>query len=225
MPLYFQLTQSQPEIQKIVYEALCKEMNKHFRGMAAKLKPQFQKVVTSIFEKTETYESLLSGELRGEFGFPSGTETRAVKAILKAIKDDLWVGFNKFTTNGNTIEGGITVFLVKATLEELFKEPEASHRVVANVDGYTSFFDIPWLEWLLVDGDRVIIQDYTFIHKFAGRSAHGIMAATKKPQYFYRVHPGYAGTINDNWVTRTLDDYMVEFAQAWGEILMKECET
>jgi hypothetical protein len=229
--MYLELQDTNAEFRMKILQGLCTEMNKAMRGIVKRIEPDFKRVIDTCFTVTETYSSLLSGKLRGAFGFPNGTETRFVQAIMKAIKDDMHIVPLRCFTNGTQIAGGIQVNFVASTLENILNSPLASHTVqsqhnYAFLTGPTAqSFKIPWMEWLLVEGDKIQVMDYSYIFKFAGRSAHGIMVPTKKPGNFFsvaRVGPQFAGVVNNNWITRTLDDFSNYIEARWSDILERE---
>jgi hypothetical protein len=75
---------------------------------------------------------------------------------------------------------------------------------VLGVDGGTftseKGFDIPWLRWLTLEGDAVLVADHHFLAKAAGRTRRGVMV----PTGVWRVPAEYAGTADDNWILRAL---------------------
>jgi hypothetical protein len=67
---------------------------------------------------------------------------------------------------------------------------------------------IPWLRHLLLKGDTTTIMDYTITFnpdKIAtSRSGQAIMIKSKLKRWF--IPAPFAGTLNDNWVTRALQN-------------------
>lgn len=230
--MYLQLKTTPREFRQKVLQALCIEMNKAMRGIVKKILPDFKKVIQECFISTPAYDSLLSGKLRGAFGFPNGTEVKFVNALLKAIVEDIEIIPLKCYTNGTQIAGGLQINVVRSTLENILNSEFASHTVSTNDKSWAFLtspipqsFNIPWMEWLLVDGDKVQVMNFAYIFKFAGRSAHGIMAPTKNQSKFFsmsRVDPQFAGVINDNWITRTLEDFQGFIELRLAEILERE---
>jgi hypothetical protein len=65
---------------------------------------------------------------------------------------------------------------------------------------------IPWLQWLLIEGDKFIITGYTYIVEPTvvekSRTDKGIMHKSTRS---WRVPPAHSGTPDDNFLTRALD--------------------
>ena len=61
--------------------------------------------------------------------------------------------------------------------------------------------DLHWLRWLLLEGYKVLVVGFHFrFQPGRGRSQLGYM----RKGGFWRVPPEYAGTADDNFVTRAL---------------------
>ena len=66
-------------------------------------------------------------------------------------------------------------------------------------------YQLPWLEWLLLEGNKAIISKQEVIigpNKFS-RTGLAIMRPSNKS---WRVPSEFAGTIKDNWITRAIDN-------------------
>lgn len=231
----FQLKESQGEFNILLMEALAKELNRELKKLPKKLTKPFQESVANVFRETDIFDSLLYGELRGMFGFPYATENLLVGSILTAIKDDLHIEFSEVFATSASFIGGLNVYVVKKTLQDILQAKGAEFDVdlsaKSTINSYPNLlenepitkFNIPWIKWLLLDGDKVQVSNFTFIGgEGKGRSNKGIMAATKNESRWFRLPKEYAGTINDNWITRTLDHYVSRFEGEWSVLIQKE---
>jgi hypothetical protein len=63
---------------------------------------------------------------------------------------------------------------------------------------------LPWLEWLLLKGNSIIVRNYNVKYGQNPRSRSGdaIMIDSTSS---WRVPPEFAGTTRDNWTTRALN--------------------
>ena len=77
--------------------------------------------------------------------------------------------------------------------------------------------DLHWLSWLLERGQGVIVVGYNYTPDTAprGRSGGGTMGRGTA----WRVPPQYAGTVNDNFVTRAFDGREKDIARLFSDIL------
>jgi hypothetical protein len=130
------------------------------------------------------------GSLAGQFGLMAGSGPEIVKIISKTVQNS--ISLNISNISKKDLSGGIEINFMSATFEELLTLPEGH---VFYDDGY-----LHWLDWLLTQGFKVIVVGYSFRFLDGGRSGGGIM--TKGG--LWRVPPQFAGTVEDNFITRAL---------------------
>lgn len=133
--------------------------------------------------------SLLGGQLQGELGVVAVAE--AIAAISESVQKGVFVV---------ATEKSLQVGILRADLSEVLAL--AQGRFVSE-GGYS----IDWLEWLLTAGKELVVADYVFFAGERNRSRTGL-GVMKKGQG-WRVPPRFAGTAQDNWLTRaisTLED-------------------
>lgn len=131
------------------------------------------------------------GTLGAQFGLYKGTETQAIEAIIDTVVASMDVEMSPI--NKRTLAGGVSIGIVPATFQDLLNLPEGHV-----IDGDT---DLHWLKWLLKEGPRIIVKEYSYRTKAgAGRSGGGFM----EKRGFFRVPPEYAGTVEDNFITKAL---------------------
>jgi hypothetical protein len=70
-----------------------------------------------------------------------------------------------------------------------------------NIRGYS----LPWLKWLLLDGTAIIIDNYTVTMGYNKYSRTGGAVMTRTGGA-WRVPPQYSGTMDDNWITRSIEN-------------------
>ena len=65
--------------------------------------------------------------------------------------------------------------------------------------------DLNWLEWLLLFGNKTIIRDYVveFGDNPRSRTGRAVMKGVKSGKW--GVPPEFAGTKNNNWITRAIE--------------------
>ena len=63
---------------------------------------------------------------------------------------------------------------------------------------------LPWLEWLLLRGNQIIIRNYQ-VRMGASPYSRTNMAVMVQSKKNWRVPMEFAGTITNNWTTRALD--------------------
>jgi hypothetical protein len=156
--------------------------------------------VKRIFTKTDTYDALVNGPLDAHFGLPQGSAVPKLNVIIDTLAESIKVEFKRFSARGKDINGGFKVFMFHADFLDILLLPESE----VNNDGEF----LTWLEWLLLRGDEIIISEFgiSFDHAKNSRSGKAIMIPRSGKSW--RVPTKYSGTIEDNWITRAVEDSM-----------------
>ena len=129
--------------------------------------------------------------LNAELGLPAGSGRRAASVIVNAAVNSIETKISKVNRN---LKGGFVFNFQPRNLINLLSLPEA--RIITEKG--TS---LDWLKWLLTMGDTPIIFGYDFLPTPGqGRSRGGTMVGGS----MWRIEPKFAGTINDNFITRSI---------------------
>lgn len=142
-------------------------------------------------------------QLYGEFGVV-GLEEKLDKIIdhwCSSIDASDEAPF-RFTRSG--ITGHLRVKLIKADYSDVLAMPEAREIVTSLKSG---MIELNWLEWLLFGGDDFIIRDFIYFENDKtpqySRTGKGIMRP--KAGSGWKIPPEFAGSQEDNFLTRVLD--------------------
>lgn len=207
MPI--ELITTQAEFQKAVEKELYEVLNKNLKRVTINVERDMENTIPHIFRQTTIYKELTSGELAGHFGFPKGSEVSRVEQIITKISENVDVIYEPLTANS----GGITIMVNPDIYTELMRMPAA---VVVTAKGEA----LNWIEWLLLRGTQLIITDARIKFGNYGRSGQAIM----RPGGTWSVPAQYAGTVNDNWITRVFEDSDAFIYTAFETIIQKEIE-
>ena len=134
-------------------------------------------------------QSLKGGVLKGDFGIPKGEDPTG--AIIDAIVNSVDIIHTIVSSGGSGLTGGITVNIQPQSFSNLLSLPGVK---VITKKGTV----LPWLEWLLTFGDRIIITEYHVDHDTSGRSGLASMASGGT----FRVNPSFSGTTENNFISR-----------------------
>jgi hypothetical protein len=145
---------------------------------------------------SDEWQSLKGGKLRAEFGLPDDVDSR-LSQILDIWIDSIIVDY-KPVTGTTVLRGGITLYMLKTDWIDVISSEAASILTRAGQI-------LPWLEWLLMMGDKIIIRNYDVVMKGGPNSRSGMALMVQKKSGRWRVPPEYAGTTNSNFVTKLLD--------------------
>lgn len=185
-----------------------------------------------IWKATETYDSLLNGDLNHEFGFKKGTAQGKVDAVLIAMSNSLRVLPKIFKQKGGVYTGFMIEALSKSISDEIFQMQEAEVETEKTLS--TSFSNdflpfsggqqlggktLPWLNWLLREGNQIIIYNYRYEDIVApnSRSGKGLMIYDESEAW--RVPAKYSGTKNSHWLIRALKQERKHLISEYGRII------
>ena len=178
------------KINKAVISSLNEIISK--RKNAARYK--LSRSIDGWIRSSPEIESLLAdgfpNSLSAQFGLRQGSAEQAVEDIVNAIVSSIQVDFKKIDKN---FTGGIEFKWQSTTFSNLLG---LSSGHVFTEKGT----DLHWLDWLLMQGDKVIVVGYRYQAASAGRSGGGRMI----PRGVFRIPPKFSGSVNDNFITRAL---------------------
>lgn len=224
------------EIAKKIEKAILQELYKILRAKADAIKQEIIRENLNIWKETETYHSLISGKLTHEFGIPEGTAQQRVDFILDVFGRSISV-IPKLTNRkkaGNYILLDLNVFS-KAIKQGIFTLPEAiviTDKEASNdlsgdfgAFGATSIRkELPWLRWLLYEGNKYIIYGYEYrdIVSERSRSGKGLMVHSDSN---WKVPAEFSGTKNSHWLIRALEDNRQFLINRYGSIIEKHIKS
>jgi hypothetical protein len=98
------------------------------------------------------YQSLINGKLKGEFGLPNASQK--VNDVIDIWTKNVRITANPITISGSKIKGGFKLDMIDSSYNDVLANDGA---IV--IDG-TSGVVLPWLEWLLLYGNKIIVRNY-----------------------------------------------------------------
>lgn len=149
----------------------------------------YNSIYSAIYNCPEM-ESVRTGILKADFGL----DFDPTDAIADSIARSISVTIRKSDINKGLVSGYL-INVQPLSYLNLLSLPESV--VITEKDER-----LPWLEWLTLYGDSVIIYDYGVKYKNnAGRSKMGIMIQSSR---FFKVNEQYSGVASDNFITRAI---------------------
>lgn len=178
-----------------ILRALLPDITAYFNNMYQKMISQIPPLIIESIKTQPEYASLMGGTLQGEFGLPDAASR--LSSILSSIESGASVVSKPLSIGSNSIKGSIRLEMISKDFSDLLSMGEASFVTEKGTS-------LPWLQWLLVEGDTVIVGDYSFKAGPNPNSRTGLGIMESAPNAFWRVPPEFAGTINNNWITRAI---------------------
>lgn len=213
--LTLRLLDSPSTIKQKILRALAEDATQAFARARSPITRAIQLETPRFFRNTSTYESLANGSLISHFGFRPGEGRSSTEAIIAQIAKSITVTTPRFRPFGGGFSGKMTVGVLRDGFEDLLSMGEAT---ITTEKGQL----LPWLEWLVIRGNQIIVSDYNIKFIRGGRSGSAIMVNAEDG--FWRVPPEHAGTLADNWLTRALLDDANNYVDFVGQTVKREVE-
>jgi len=171
--------------------------------LAQKIKPKLDTIAYKLSEEIKTQfkhlifthpviTAIMNDRLGGEVGVDYA-ESR-MDYIIHVWTNGLKLTTKSVTTGHNELRGGFTLQMVRSNYDEVLTIRDAiiKERTVR---------PLPWLQWLLTEGDRAVVQNYDFVLQHGtGRTGWGHMRKNWNRKQ-WSVPTNAAGTSDNNFVT------------------------
>ena len=179
------------QFEKYVFTQLKSRLRLRSSVIKKSIEDPLKEIVRRSIMATPEYRSLLGGTLQAELGV-----TFPLERISNVI--DTWVENISVTVKAaNDPLLNIHIGVLQQGYGDVLSLPDASYQYERG--------DIPWLEWLLLEGDKRIVRDYSFKPVRRGsRTGLGIMVSDEQ-RGGWQVPAEFSGTETNNFATRAFD--------------------
>lgn len=189
------LVESESQITYKILQALLPQVSVYLDKIQSQLVDTIPSIIIESIINQPEYGALLSGTLQYEFGIPDPGSR--LSDIIETIRNGHVVKYKPVSIKSSGLLGGIKIEMIKKDFSDLLSLGSASFTTEKGQK-------LDWLRWLLIEGDNVIISDNVFIFgpDPNSRTGYGIMRQVGGG--FWRVPPEYAGSLENNWITRAI---------------------
>lgn len=193
------------KIKKDILEAVTDQFHEYMRAEIFSLEKVVQKKFYNFCLASDIVQELIDGDISGELGLPRYEGGVYVYDVCKKASEKLV--FDYFITSKG---GESDLYFREGWQAELL----SSYPIIISE---TAKAEVKWLHWLLEEGSNIIIKTHFFLEKDGlGRSHKGIMSK----KYSWRVtDPKFAGTLEDNFLTRLLREFAKELKPIYAQYL------
>jgi hypothetical protein len=203
--LHFAILESQDQIANKIVTVMTAEVQKALIGIKARIEQSTREILENSIKSQPEYGAIIFSSLRYELGLVDAQDRMNV--IIDKFLSGIQVNLRQTNFSKNFFVGG---FVIKSSSSyaSILRLPEASFTTEKGEK-------LDWLEWLLLEGNNVIIADYRFKALGGkGRTGGGLMLKGGT----WRVPPESAGTANDNFITRAIaqiEEPLTQVVQKW----------
>ena len=196
------------KIERDINKAIIQKMGSRFNSIARRLTISLKKQLDLSIRSAPEYNDILYGNLRTELGVidPQTDLERMISVIVSGVH----VHSEKLRIVSGKVFGKIKIEAVLSDFSDVFNSGIGEY---VTARGET----IPWLKWILAEGDKVIIRDFGVSFGFPeiSRTGDAIMRASSKG---WSVPSQYSGTIENNFITRSINSSMDNIEQEMKKI-------
>ena len=197
MKLNLTVLESNSQISKSILDALIPEVDRYLKQKLQYIKQNLPILITDILTSTETYSSLIGGQLQYEFGIPDPIPK--LDEILSVWTNNIMIDYKSPISSTDKLKASFSISIIKSDFADVLSQDAAF--VIDSLRGYS----LPWLEWLLLEGSKTIVKNQQVVIRSSKFSRTG-RAMMQESNTSWKVPSQYAGTINNNWITRAIDD-------------------
>jgi len=194
MKLSFKILETDSQIKKEIFEILKQQAE----NIIIKVIPELNAKITNLFiesiKKEPEYFSLKGGKLKAELGLPDSID---IDELITFIASSVNIIKKTPKISDQGINVGLKIEIFKQDAEPAISSDYAF--VHDSMGGYS----LPWLEWLLFKGTQSIVKNYRVQLSNSNRSRSGMAVMVQSPGD-WSVPSEFAGTENNNWITRAL---------------------
>ena len=195
------------DFEKIVISAINEAFANAIKASVDSIKKNLETLVYDGINDCPELTELRGGTLRGEMGLTSSEAREASENISRAVSQSILVEQKK--TSAKKGVGGLNIYVQPSSFGNVLGIENASITYYSKKNKTPVVLD--WLSWLLKEGDRIIVSSFDFDLE-AGRGRTGLGKMKKGGSW--RVSPQYAGTEDDNFITRALGSRALQGSMA-----------
>lgn len=197
MRIGLQLIDSDSQIRSKILDAIRDYLQPAFDKAQRALQTIIPNKTKAVLMGEPEYNSLLSGQLRSELGVPDAASR--IESLFTAWTSSMVIRSTPLRISSRGVTGGFSIDMIRSDFSDILSLSAAT--ITDDISGSV----IPWLQWLLLDGSKILIRDYAvqFGPNSRSRTGNAIMISSEKQNW--RVPSEFAGTVNNNWITRAID--------------------
>lgn len=197
MRFNIKILESENEIRLMIMKALLPSCDEFMTDVISGIKAELPNIISNAVLSRPEYMSLINGTLRLELGIPDASVK--VANMINVWISNIVYTYTKPSIVGNKIKTSFSAQLIKSDFSDILGLPEAT--VADTARGY----NLPWFQWLVLDGLKTIVPNHNVVFGPNRRSRTG-GAIMRVSSNGWRVPAEFKGTITDNWITRAIDD-------------------
>jgi hypothetical protein len=190
------ILESDSQIRALILEAMRGHMQQAINSSSKDTINEIKTIILDALKTEPEYESLKSGTLRYELGIP---DPGVVDSIIDKMVNTLMLNSKPIGITNFGLTGGYELTMIKSDdINGILDSEEAV------VNDATRGYTLPWLRWLLLEGNKPIVKSYE-VKLTPSKSSRTGMAIMVESNKNWRVPAEFSGSIANNWTTRAIE--------------------
>lgn len=195
MKFSINILENNSKISKQILQEIKNKIDKVIKAALPNISNEIKLLISEALKNQPEYSSLMTGTLKAEFGI---ADAGSVITVIDSLIETLSTKYNGIKISERGLSGGFILTMMKSDDMNGVIFSEAAK--VFDSEGYS----LPWLEWLLLKGNEIIVKNYEVVYGSFNYSRSG-MAIMKPSSGSWRVSTQFSGTEQDNWTTRAIN--------------------
>jgi hypothetical protein len=212
MKLSLKIIEKSLDIQDSIAKALLPQSRQTMNKAIKTIRDSLPNIVNKYIINSPEYASLIGGILKYELGIPDASNK--ISGLLDIWSKNIDFKYNPPKIIRSQVRASFSASMIRINFEDVLFTDFAVVR--DSLRGY----NLPWLQWLLLEGNSTIIEDYQIVFgpNQASRTGNAIMR--KNTSRYWKVPSLFSGTISDNWITRAIRDAQPEIQALLDKVLL-----
>lgn len=196
MRLGLKIIENNNEIKKEILGTLLPDVTKYINDIINYIKKNLPDVVNKAITNAPEYASLVGGQLKYELGLIDADSK--IEGLL-----DIWINNIEYNYEppkiiGDNIKSNFSANMIRIDFSDVLYSQYAEMQ--DTIRGYS----LPWLQWLLLEGNKILVPNHSVIigPNSRSRTGNAIMANSRSN---WKIPAQFAGSASDNWITRAID--------------------
>ena len=217
-PTYGAKLFSPKQVEQALKKLISEQLTKAIRLAVPDVKSDMKKLIDKELRNSAVITNLLTGELRGQLGLTKAKAQSAVENIIRAVVSTVDVQSKRVNIGKGSARNVLSITTQPSSFANVSSISQGIVGYYSNT--YKKSVAIKWLDWLLFEGDRIVVSKFHYETnpKIKGRSGLGKMHKGG----FFRIAPHYSGTDKDNFISR--DFYEDGFQTSTSHIIQSNIE-
>lgn len=196
--MWLELLGSPEQFEKAILGSISEKFDNAMKRSVEAIEKKVKTLVYNNVYNCNELEALRGSDLRLELGLTSNQASSASSDIADTVSESVVIQRESKTTKKTL--GGMAIYIQPSSFANVLAIKGSSITYLSKT--YKQNVKLEWLDWLINRGDEIIVSNFSFSPSGKGRTRGGRMVKGGS----WRVSPQYAGTKEDNFITRALGE-------------------